>query len=286
MTSINSGPRYTPSGFDRQKLAQIPCPNLRTLVNEGWLTPDANGLVDLKQLEGALARQGIEGSPKKILVDGAQKVTADSVAKQFGDMATGKFNILKLVGSSLDHAGDTRILRGGFNPERMEWLLGFANSDGRIGLKEAAKAQKVARNEEPSTLRDKSLGVAELTALVKVYGTPDKNGEKTISIDGVRNLYQSSKFPDEWRAQLEQTEKAGAVNPQKTGLFRLLGGVIEMAFRQIGTASGRAMDGLNLSLGRDRQVDQSSAIGLGNGMCPAGPPVAMGKNETRANHMN
>ena len=32
-----------------QQLQSIPCPNLRTLVNEGWLTPDKNGLVQLDQ---------------------------------------------------------------------------------------------------------------------------------------------------------------------------------------------------------------------------------------------
>lgn len=206
------------------------------------------------------------------------------MTKQFGDMATGKFNILKLTGSNLDHPGDTRILRGGFNAERLDWLLSFANAEGRIGMKEVSRAQLEARNDEPTTFRDKALGVAELTALVKVYGTPDASGNKSISAEGVRNLYQNARFPDEWRARLEQNEKLGAVSPQKTGLMRLIGGVVDMSFRQVGTATGRAIEGLMGSLGRDRQIDQSSAIGLGQSMCPAGPPTAMSKTETRASH--
>lgn len=286
MTSISSRQAPIPGSFDRAKLAQIPCPNLRTLVNEGWLTPDANGLVDLKQLDQALKRIGIEGLPKKVLVGGAQKATAEAVSQQFGDMATGKFNIYKLAGSNLDHPGDTRILRGGFNPERLDWLLSFANADGRLGMKEMARAQKAAASDEPTTFRDKALGVAELTAILKVYGTPDKNGDKTLGVDGLRSLYQHARFPDEWRARLQESEKLGSVSPQKTGLFRLIGGVIDMSFRQVGTATGRAIDGMMMSLGRDRQIDQSSAIGLGHGMCPAGPPAAMSKTETRTNHVN
>lgn len=287
MTSISSGQRALPAAqFDRAKLAQIPCPNLRTLVNEGWLTPDANGLVDLTQLDQALKRIGVEGLPKKVLVGGAQKATADAVTKQFGELASKtKFNVLKLTGSELDHPGDTRILRGGFNAERLDWLLSFANKDGRIGMKEVSKAQLEARNDEPTTLRDKGLGIAELTAIVKTYATKDQNGEKTISAEGVRSLYQHARFPDEWRASLEASEKLGSVNPQKLGLMRLLGGVIDMSFRQVGTVTGRALDGMMASLGRDRQIDQSSAIGLGHGMCPAGPPAAMSKTETRQNHV-
>jgi hypothetical protein len=276
--------RVTPGQFDRAKLAQIPCPNLRTLVNEGWLTPDANGLVDLKQLDQALKRIGVEGLPKRILVGGAQKATAEVVSQQFGDMATGKFNILKLTGSNLDHPGDTRILRGGFNAERLDWILSFANADGRLGMKELSRAQQQARNDEPTTFRDKALGVAELTALLKVYGTPDKNGDKTLSLEGVRSLYQHARFPEEWRARLQENEKLGAVSPQKTGLFRLIGGVVEMSFRQAGTTTGRAIDGMMMALGRDRQIDQTSAIGLGHGMCPAGPPASMSSAETRSNH--
>jgi hypothetical protein len=275
---------YVPGTFDRSKLAQIPCPNLRTLVNEGWLTPDANGLVELDQLNKALERLGVEGLPKKVLVGGAQKATAKAVAERFGEMANHTFNIYALTGSNLDHPGDTRILRGGFNPERLEWLLSFANEDGRIGIKELAPAQKEAVNDEDGKIRDRILGVAELTALCKVYGTIDQNGEKTLSREAVRSLYEESRFPDEWRAQLEKSEKLGTVNPQKTGLFSLLGGVLRMAYEQIGTATGRAKEGMNVALGRDRQIDQTSAIGLGNGMCPAGPPVSKSKASAEQAH--
>lgn len=273
------GPSVVPLKITQQQLQSIPCPNLRTLVNEGWLTPDKDGIVDLKQLDAALARLGVEGLPKKILVSGAESATHDVVASQLGDMATGKFNIFQLTHSKLDHAGDTRILRGGFNKERLDWLVSFA-SNGRLGMAELAKAEKEARNDEPTTLREKGLGVAELTALLKVYGTPDASGKKSISVDGIKSLYENAKFPDEWRARLS----TDGVSPQKTGFLRLLGGIVDMAFRQIGTAAGRGRMGMDMATGKDPQVNQTSAMGLAAGICPAGPPVAMARKQVDVAH--
>jgi hypothetical protein len=274
----------TPYRVTKEQLQSIPCPNLRTLVNEGLLTPDKDGYVDIKQLDAALAKIGTVGLTKTVLTRGAEGATKEVVAQQLGDAGKGKFNIFRLTGSDLDHKGDTRVLRGGFNAERMEWLLSFANKDGRIGIPEAARAQKAAADGDPlgaSSFRDRALGVAELVAIVKVYGTIDKTGAKSISAEGVRNLWEHSKFPDEWRAQLE---KAGGVNPAKTGLLSLIGGVVDMAFRQIGMTSGRARMAMDMSLGRDPQLNMTSAMGLAAGVCPAGPPVAMAKKQADQSH--
>jgi hypothetical protein len=282
-TSIRPPVSTRPGTIAPENLAKIPCPNLRTLVNEGWLTPDKDGLVDLKQLDGALQRLGVTAIPRLALVVGAKGATKEAVAEQFGDMATGKFNIYRLTGSNLDHAGDTQILRGGFNKDRLDWLLSYAKN-GRLGMAELARAQKDARNAEPTTFRDRALGVAELTALLKVYGTKDASGAKSISTAGLTDLYQNARFPTEWRANLE-TNRAGAVtNTSRTGVLGLLGGVVDMAFRQIGTASGRAMMAMDMALGRDPQLNQSSAMGLGLAMCPAGPPPAAAKKQTDDAH--
>jgi hypothetical protein len=280
-TPIRQQPQTT---ITKEQLQAIPCPNLRTLVNEGWLTPDKNGLVDLKQLDAALARLGTTSIPRAVLVGGAKKATAENVAREFGDMASGKFNILRLNGSNLDHAGDTQILRGGFNKGKMDWLLSYANPQGRLGMAELARAQADAAKAEPTVFRDRALGVAELTALLRVYGTRDASGNKSISAEGMKDLFQNSKFPAEWRAQL-QTSNAGAVtNTNKTGVLSLLTGVVDMAFRQIGTAAGRALMGMDLAAGRDPQLNQSSAMGLGLSMCPAGPPVAAAKKQGNDAH--
>jgi hypothetical protein len=107
MTTIT--PRAASSTWiSAEKLQSIPCPNLRALVNEGWLKPDDAGLVDLKNLDAALNRLGVEPLPRKVLVTGAEKATHEAVAEQLGAQAAGKFNVFRLTGSSLDHAGDTR----------------------------------------------------------------------------------------------------------------------------------------------------------------------------------
>lgn len=269
----------------REQLQSIPCPNLRTLVNEGWLTPDKDGLVDLKQLDTALQRVGAGTIPRKVLVNGAHGATAEVVAQQLGELGQGKFNIYRLNGSNLDHAGDTQTLRGGFNQARLDWLLSYANN-GRLGMAELSRAQQDAAKAEPTVFRDRALGVVEITALLQIYGTKDASGKKSISTDGITNLFKNARFPDEWRAQLK-TDKAGAAaNVDQTGLMRLLGGVVDMAFRQIGTSAGRALMGVDLAAGRDPQLNQSSAMGLGLGLCPAGPPVATAKKAAQDAHTN
>jgi hypothetical protein len=279
MTTI--APRAASSTrISAEKLQSIPCPNLRALVNEGWLKPDDTGLVDLKDLDAALNRLGVEPLPRKVLVTGAERATHEAVAEQLGAQAKGAFNIFRLTDSFLDHAGDTRVLRGGFNKDRLDWLLSFANEQGRLGIAEMARAQKEARTDEKTKFFDKAVGVAELTALVKVYGTPDATGRKSISVDGVRSLYEQARFPDEWRARMQ----ADGTSPQRTSMARLIGGIVEMAFAQVGTAAGRARLGMELSTSKDTPLSNTSAIGLANALCPAGPPVATPKTQTDRAH--
>lgn len=268
MNRITSGtPNYQPGTFDKELLAKIPCPNLRTLANEGWLKIDKDGYVDLGHLHTVLGRVGTAGLPQKVLVVGAQKATADYVAKQLGDMATDRFNIFQLRDSNLDHPGDTRVLRKDFDADRLNWMLSFANANQRIGNKEMAMIQKIAAQEEPTKLRDRILGVAELGALVAVYGTKDATGYRSISAEGVRSLYEKARFPEEWKSKLVSTTE-GPANPDKVGLFKLVGGLIEIAYRQATTTSGQARMGADLAFGRERRLDDSSAAGLKTSMCP------------------
>jgi hypothetical protein len=283
MTTIAPTTRPTAFRIPPETLATIPCPNLRALVNEGWLTPDAQGNVDLKQLDDALKRLGVEALPRKVLVDGGEQATRDIVAGMLGAAAVGKFNVYRLNGTALDHAGDTGTLREGFHKERLKWMCSFADDHGRIGMAEIAAVQKAARQREPTGLRDKLLGIVELTALVKVYGTPDARGQRSISVDGLRSLYEHARFPDEWRNNLA-TDSTGATSTQKTGVMRMLGGVVEMAFRQLGTPSGRARVALETALGKDTALQTTSAAGLAAALCPAGPPVATAKGHVETAH--
>lgn len=215
--------KYVPGTFDPAKLAQILCPNLRTLTNEGLLTPDKDGWVEIKQLTQALEYVGVAGLPKKVLAGGAEKATATLLAEQFGANAKGKFNVYRLAGTNLDHVGDTRILRNGFDQGRLDWLLSFANAEGRLGIRELAGAQEETRKDEQADFRASALGVAELTALCLVYGI---NG--SLSAESVTSLYRDARFPAEWLAAF----KAKGSAPNHVALGQLFGGVTEMAARQ------------------------------------------------------
>lgn len=284
MNRITSGtPNYQPGTFDKELLAKIPCPNLRTLANEGWLKIDKDGYVDLDHLHNVLGRVGTTGLPQKVLVGGAQKATAEYVAQQLGEMATGKFNIFQLRGSNLDHPGDTRILRENVDPARLDWMLSFANPNQRIGNKEMATIQKIAAKEEPTKLFDRILGVAELGALVAIYGTKDANGYRSISAEGVRSLYEKARFPEEWKAKLVQTTE-GPANADKVGLFKLVGALIDIAYRQATTTVGQARMGADLAFGRERRLDDSSAAGLKTSMCPFLGAKPAPKNQTDQIH--
>jgi hypothetical protein len=285
MTTISSSaPRAQSFRIPPEKLATIPCPNLRTLVNEGWLTPDADGNVDLKQLDAALTRLGVEAGPRKLLVGAGEKATHEAVAQLLGASGADKFNVYRLNGTNLDHAGDTGTLRGGFNKERLDWMVSLADKNGRIGMAEISAIQKGSREREPTNFRDKTLGMVELTALVKVYGTPDARGKKSISIDGLRSLFERAQFPDEWRKQLAAA--GGVESPQRVGTRALIAGIVEMAYHQLGTPSGRARMAMDMALGKDTPLQATSAAGLAAAMCPAGPPVASGKDQVDTAHAN
>jgi hypothetical protein len=251
MTSIR-----LPAHQDPQ-LRQIPCPVLRTLVNEGRLTPDAQGQVDLAQLNTALEQIGVGGIVRKVLVGGAHGQGKEQAARFLTKTADSTFNILRLTGGSLDHAGDTRILRGGFNEERLKWLVSFSSDGKRLSIDDVARAQKAARTEEPAGFRGALLGVAELCAVMLVFGTPDARGVKGISNEALTSLYRDAKIPP-------------GFEPRSVGGLELVATMAKVAFTQAFTTSGRATMGMDKALGREELLDRTSAKGLQSAMCPAG----------------
>ena len=64
---------------------------------------------------------------------------------------------------------------------------------------------------------------------------------------------------------------------RKMPILKLIAGVVDMSFRQVGTVTGRALMGAYNAVGRTLGLDQTSATGLGGSMCPAGPPAAQSK---------
>ena len=257
MTSISSRPSVAPR-ISAEALKQIPCPTLRTLVNEGRFTPDAAGVVDLSQLDTALKSLGLSGLPRKALVMGADGTRKDHAGALLKTLSSSQFNIFKLTGGSLDHAGDTRILRDGApSAERLQWLGSFSSDGKRLTLDDLARAQKDARTSEKTSVQGAVLGIAELGALLLVFGSPDAKGKKGLSLTDLQSLYVESRFPTGWEVR------------ETTGMD-LVVTMAKMAFTQAFSANGRARLGMDKALSRDVPLDQASSKGLQNALCPAG----------------
>jgi hypothetical protein len=255
------------------RAATIPCPVLRTLVGEGLLTPDKNGMVDVAQLKSALKKIGLSFGAREGLAFGAKQNETGSILRA---MTTSQFNIYKLAGSDLDHAGDTQIMRGGFNQARLDRLLSFSSDGKTISVQDLARAQKEQFAQEKTGGRGVVLGVAELSAVLMVFGKPDADGVKSLKLEDVTSLYRDAKFPTGFK-------------PSKVGLMELVATMASLAYNMHFSTPGRAEAGLNKALGRTEMLDQSSALGLKNALCPVGmrprtatPPVS--RDEVAALH--
>jgi hypothetical protein len=292
MTAVASAPKFfvQHGQFSMEKLNEIPCPNLRMLVNEGFLRPDKDGFVWLTNLEDVLRRvAGKTGLVNKILVGGAGNVTKEVLAKEgavhLSGIHTDKFAIFKLRGSSLDHVGDSRVLRDAAGPSeaRLEWFKSFASSeDHRLGFAELAQMQDEASNEPGTGLRGRGLGVLEFAAILRAYGTPSPvDGRPSLSLDGLEQIYIHATLPDEFRAALIANNNQ---SPNKAGIVQLIGDVTKMLYTQLGTHAGNALAGLFNAADRPGRLDQTSALSLARAICPAGPPVALPKSQADQAH--
>lgn len=172
----------------------IPCPVLRTLVNEGYLSVDQNGMVSIWQLRSALKKIGVGFLPRQALALAAK--TAEATGFLSG-LAASEFNIYHLAGGSLDHTGDTQILRGGYQQARMDRLKGYSSDGVTITLSDMARAQKDQVRDEPGE-KGHRVGGFELTALLTLFGHENADGELYLTLDELVTLYRDNKFPADW----------------------------------------------------------------------------------------
>lgn len=173
----------------------IPCPVLKTLVNEGYLTPDAEGKVSIWQLRGALKKIGVGFLPRQALALAAK--TAEATGFLSG-LAASELNLYHLQGGSLDHTGDTQILRAGYQEDRMQRLLGYSSDGTTVTLSDLARAQKDQIRDEPGE-KGRIVGGFELTALVTLFGHENADGELYLTKDELVTLYRDNEFPKDWQ---------------------------------------------------------------------------------------
>jgi hypothetical protein len=247
--------------------ASVPCPFMATMVNSGKLAVSKDGMVDFDTLKKALAQVGVSFTLREVLVRGTQAVESERL-EQAGALVKGievnAFDITKLQDTSLMHTGDLGIRRGGFHEERLNWLLGFSSDGKTLTLKDIARAQQAAVKKDPG-FRGHAIGVAELSALVRLFGTKNADGDKCMTKEALTSLFRDAKFPD-------------GFDKGSVGAPGLLANMATIAFHQIFSSTGKSAAGLDKAVGRSGPVDQSGVSGLGKAICPAGmrpstPPV-------------
>jgi hypothetical protein len=251
---------------------QIPCPVLRTLVMEDAVQVGPDGQVDLDALKKALRGIGANELVATILARGGHGAVPVK-PELLRDASRPELDFYRLRGSSLDHAGDTQILRDpsrAFSPERLDALLALSSDGATLTLADLAAANKVNVAAEQGGLRDTVFGLAELGALLLIFGKRRDDGVKALKNEDVIALFRDSRLPE-------------GFTPGDVGVLDVVGALAKMAFSRTFNTGSRALSGLELATDKPRMVDQTSLEGLKSALCPAGmrpkasPAVSQGE---------
>ena len=122
------------------------------------------------------------------------------------------FNLQDLAGSSLDHTADTRILRGGFNQERLDLALSYSSDGERLTRSDLRRFQQDNVKEEPGK-RGEFFGGAEFGLIVKTFGRTDAMGQRFIRNQDFVRLFKDNKWPEGW-----ENPKPGSLNFWSAGV--------------------------------------------------------------------
>lgn len=255
--------------FGNERAGTVPCPMISILLMEDMLVPDADGNVSIRDLKKALGDMGISALPKH----GLGTLAANALS---GSPFAKEANIFDLFGSSIDHAGSLGALQdGGWNQEFHDQVKACSKDGKTLTLNDISTAQLIRLEQDDGGFKDKLIGRAEIAALMLVFGTPNADGVKAISLEDWDTIFKDNKIPDSW-------------NKHSVGALPLVWGMTKMAFMQNTTAAGRAEKGLRDGLEMPQALGADSALlGLG-AMCPAGmrPKGGVGVNENEINALH
>ena len=108
--------------------------------------------------------------------------------------------------------------------------------------------------QEGGGLRDKAIGLAEISAFILAVG---KGRPKALQLKDLDTLFKDNRLPDDWQKKSVNT-------------FNLSWSIAKLAmYQNTGSAAGRAEKGLRDALGEAERLDSTSMKGL-SAMCPAG----------------
>lgn len=211
----------------------IPCPVLGCLIVEGNVAFDPQQRVKVADVARSARQKARMSCPLAFLLTSVGPL-ANKASDYLNNQLHNRFRPYELRGGLLQHPDDTGILIGqGFNQERWDAFVAHS-SDGRTFTIENL-VDVVAAN----TLRDKtSKGVpsamAEMGAILHVFGYYDDQGVRRLDIATARDLFQRTRFP------------AGQDKHPKSGLLSFLWLIFRMfrllpaAKRRLAAAAGAA----------------------------------------------
>jgi hypothetical protein len=194
--------------------ADIPCPFLRALVAQGFISSEQESIKRIGRLIGEAAG-GSQANKSRI---GAISMGIAAIASGLGlraIVATVKtgLSIKRLRGGPLDKKGvNSRIISrtGAFDAEQFARLRQFARTfqgaDGDepgLGLDDLTKMMD-ANYERAERKRpiDRKLMNGEWPVLLKVLHRTAKNGETYLSLEELRALFEERKLPERIMARL------------------------------------------------------------------------------------
>jgi hypothetical protein len=170
------------------RASSIPCPMLSILVTEGLLGADQAGSVSLADLQRALQAVGLSPVQGFLLSHGAS-------SSLNGDL-NARINLFELAGGPLDHKGSLGPLQnGGFNPSRLDALLECSTDGETLTLQDLAAAEDRRMRADGGGLRDRLLGAVELSALLLIFGKPNKAGVLALALKDVVTIFKDNKLP-------------------------------------------------------------------------------------------
>lgn len=244
---------------------KVPCPFMAAMTKSGQLPMDQDGVVKFDDLRAALKSVGVGFGARELLTRGTKGVEEERLTKA-GKLLKGMevegFDITQLQHTTLMHTGDLKIRRGGFKQEKLDWLLSFSSDGKTLTFKDLARAQKAAVQADPGT-RGQVIGMAEVSALFRLFGTRNADGDKSLSKDALTRMFRDAEFPTDWKGK-------GSL-----GLPSVFGNMARMAFHQVFTPSGRAAAGLDKALGNPSPMEGKAATALGKAICPVGGRAAI-----------
>lgn len=196
------------------------------------------------------------------------------------------YDPLHLAHSKGDHAGDTGML-GAQGFDRAAFARVVAHSSDRKTMTAAdfsrAIVQANRRDAQANAVVDVSKSAGEFALLLEAFGHVE-GGEKRISIEDMRLLFERNEFPANWEQSIKQasaagwaalTLKMGTTGILNHGTLAPISNTAQMAnaARMSMGATGAAFDGASYAVDDGSQrVPAASADALAgamNGLCPA-----------------